>query len=228
MDGVSSPSAALPHAGTAHDAEGWVALLGSPGPGHEEALARLHALLTKACRHQVSLMSAQLPPIGAVRIEELVDEAADEAMVAVLARLPAFEGRSRFTTWAYKFGILYAAVGVRRNLWRHRDVELTSVPEPPARGTSPEQAAEGLELSAAVHAAIRDSLTAHQQRVVVALLIDEVPIDVLAERLGTTRNALYKALHDARARLRRHLTAAGYLPGPQTPSRAEHRTKVTP
>ncbi|GAB3270874.1 sigma-70 family RNA polymerase sigma factor [Sinomonas notoginsengisoli] len=222
MDGIRSPSTAPSHAGGAHDGADWVALLGSPGPGHQEALAQLHALLTKACRHQISLMSAHLPPIGVVRVEEIVNEAADEAMVAVLAKLPTFEGRSRFTTWAYKFGILYAAVGVRRNLWRHRDVELTSVPEPLARMTSPEQLAEGLELSAAVNAAIRDALTLHQRRVVIALLIDEVPIDVLAERLGTTRNALYKTLHDARARLRRHLSAAGYLPEPPTPA------KVTP
>ena len=214
MDGMGSPSVS-PSAGpspahAAHDGGDWVALLSSPGPGHDEALARLHGLLMRACRHQISLMSSHLPPIGSVRVEELVNEAADEAMVAVLAKLPTFEGRSRFTTWAYKFGILYAAVEVRRNLWRHRDVDLTSVPEPQARGTSPEQAAEGLELSAAVHAAIRDALTAHQRRVVVALLIDEVPIDVLAERLGTTRNALYKTLHDARARLRQHLGAAGF------------------
>jgi RNA polymerase sigma-70 factor (ECF subfamily) len=48
----------------------------------------------------------------------------------------------------------------------------------------------------------------------VALVIDEVPIDVLAERLGTNRNALYKTLHDARRKLRVHLRAAGYLADP--------------
>ena len=44
-----------------------------------------------------------------------------------------------------------------------------------------------------------------------ALLVDDVPIDILAERLGTNRNALYKTLHDARVRVRAFLTAAGYL-----------------
>jgi RNA polymerase sigma-70 factor (ECF subfamily) len=52
--------------------------------------------------------------------------------------------------------------------------------------------------------------------VTVALLVDEVPIDVLAERLGTTRNALYKTLHDARVRLRAHLTASGHLSPPES------------
>ena len=50
--------------------------------------------------------------------------------------------------------------------------------------------------------AIADRLTAHQRRVLLALAVDGVPIDVLAERLGTTRGALYKTLHDARTRLR--------------------------
>jgi RNA polymerase sigma-70 factor (ECF subfamily) len=56
-----------------------------------------------------------------------------------------------------------------------------------------------------------DVLTPHQRSIATALLVDEVAIDVLAERLGTTRGALYKTLHDARVRLREHLTATGYL-----------------
>jgi RNA polymerase sigma-70 factor (ECF subfamily) len=52
--------------------------------------------------------------------------------------------------------------------------------------------------------------------VTVSILVDGVPIDVLAERLGTTRNALYKTLHDARVRLRAHLTASGHLPTPES------------
>lgn len=222
MDSLSSPSTAPSHAASERSGGEWVLLLSAPGPGHEAALAELHALLLRACRHQVGQMRGYLAGIGPARVEELVNQAADEAMVAVLGRLGSFEGRSRFTTWAYKFGILHAAVEARRNLWRHRDVDLTSVPEQPSRGASPEDAAEGAALSAAVHAAIRESLTAHQRQVVIALLIDEVPIDVLADRLGTTRNALYKTLHDSRARLRRHLTAAGFLPEPAP------ETKVNP
>lgn len=230
MDSVSSPSASGDAvtstvrftAGAERDGAEWVMLLSSPGPGHEAALSELHALLLRACRHQIAHMAGYLSGMGSARVDELVNQAADEAMIAVLGRLGSFEGRSRFTTWAYKFGILHAAVEARRNLWRHRDVDLTSVPEQPSRWASPEDAAEGSALSAAVQAAIREALTAHQRRVVVALLIDEVPIDVLADRLGTTRNALYKTLHDSRARLRRHLAAAGFLPEPAP------ETKVDP
>ena len=50
-------------------------------------------------------------------------------------------------------------------------------------------------------------LTPHQREVLVALAINGVPIDVLAERLDSTRGALYKTLHDARKALRAYLEA---------------------
>jgi RNA polymerase sigma-70 factor (ECF subfamily) len=74
--------------------------------------------------------------------------------------------------------------------------------------------AEASDLARALEDAIATSLSPHQRRVVLALLVDDVPIDVLAERLGSTRNALYKTLHDARARLRRSLVTQGYLDAP--------------
>jgi RNA polymerase sigma-70 factor (ECF subfamily) len=52
--------------------------------------------------------------------------------------------------------------------------------------------------------------------VLLALTVDGVPIDVLAERLSTTRGALYKTLHDARRKLRRSLDEQGLLPGEVT------------
>jgi RNA polymerase sigma-70 factor, ECF subfamily len=201
-----------PRVGGSSDA--WVELLSTPGPGHEDALHRLHQLLLRAARHQVSQMYGRLPAVGGVRVDELINQAADEAMVAVLRNLADFQGRSSFSTWAYKFGILHAAVEVRRNMWRHRDVTLEGLPDPLATNTSPEQFSEARDFSDAVSAAIDRELSAHQRQVVIALLVDQVPIDVLAERLGTTRNALYKTVHDARRRLRRHLTSIGYLNAP--------------
>jgi RNA polymerase sigma-70 factor, ECF subfamily len=195
----------------------WVRLLTTPGPGHHEALQRLHELLLRAARQQVSRMQPALATIGRVRQDDIINQAADEAMVSLLGKLSTFEGRSRFSTWAYKFGILQAGVEVNRNLWRHRDVPLDDVWEPLSADASPEQYAEATDFSRAVGSAIQETLTDHQRRVVLALLVDDVPIDVLAERLGTSRNALYKTLHDARTRLRAHLTAAGFLPAALTP-----------
>jgi len=195
----------------------WLKLLSTPGPGHHEALQRLHDLLLRAARQQVSRMQPILGTIGRVRQDDIINQAADEAMVSLLGKLSTFEGRSRFSTWAYKFGVLQAAVEVNRSMWRHRDVPLDDVIEPLAAGASPEQFSEAADFSAAVRSAITHTLTDHQRRVVLALLVDDVPIDVLAERLGTSRNALYKTLHDARKRLRAYLIAAGFLPAAMTP-----------
>ena len=190
--------------------EEWIARLSVPGPVREETIARLHDLMLRAASHQVGRMP-DAAGLGSSRRAEIVHAAADEATVSVLARLHTFEGRSRFTTWAYKFGILHAGVEVRRSAWSGREIDLGSIPEPRATGVTPETYAEVRDLSAAVRRAIDVALTPHQRRVAVALLVDEVPIDVLAERLATNRNALYKTLHEARKRLRSHLADEGHL-----------------
>jgi RNA polymerase sigma-70 factor, ECF subfamily len=202
--------------------EDWIAELTSDGPVREDALRRLHALLLRGARFQVSRMSAMRAMVGAAQVEDVITLAADEAMVAVLGKLATFEGRSRFTTWAYKFAVLQAAVELRRQAWSRREVPLDAAPPLIEPRPSPDQYVEGAELAAAVREAIDRVLTPHQRRIALALLVDEVPIDVLAERLGTNRNALYKTLHDARSRLRAHLALEGYLT-PSTRSPGESR-----
>jgi RNA polymerase sigma-70 factor, ECF subfamily len=196
--------------GAERDPDDWVVALSVEGPDHHHALRRLHALLLRAARHQVSRMDTLLDGAGPDVADELTHQAADEAMVALLAKLHTFKGRSRFTTWAYKFGILQAATAVRSHAWRTRQVVLDDDVGVDL-GPSVEEYAETADLARAVRRAIDEALTPHQRRIMLALLVDEVPIDVLAERLDTTRNALYKTLHDARVRVRADLTAAGYL-----------------
>jgi len=135
--------------------------------------------------------------------------------VSVLRRLDDFRGESRFTTWAYKFALVEAAVKVRRRAWRDRDVTLLpetwSQFEDPA--AAPPASAERAALLGAIQEGIHRQLTPHQRRVLVALALNGVPIDVLAERLGSNRNALYKTLHDARRALRAHLESHGFSGG---------------
>ncbi len=190
----------------------WLADLALDGPAHQVALRRLHEVLLRASRHQVRRLHDLLPGAGAGELEDLAQQAADDALVAVLRQLGTFEGRARFTTWAYKFGVLHAGVAVRRQAWRHREVPLPDTVMVADTSPSPADLTEAAQLARAVEAAIATSLTPHQRRVVRALLIEDVPIDVLAERLGSTRNALYKTLHDARRRLRTALDATGHLP----------------
>jgi RNA polymerase sigma-70 factor (ECF subfamily) len=219
---VSHDQYAARQAGTPAPGEDWIADLTSDGPVRDDALRRLHALLLRAARFQVSRMSALRAMVGPAQVEDVITLAADEAMVAVLGKLSTFEGRSRFTTWAYKFAVLQAAVELRRQAWSRREVPLDAAPQLIEQRPSPDQYAEGAELAAAVREAIDRVLTPHQRRIALALIVDEVPIDVLADRLGTNRNALYKTLHDARSRLRAHLSLQGYLT-PSTRSPGETR-----
>ena len=113
-----------------------------------------------------------------------------------------------FTTWAYKFALLEAAVKARRRAWQGREIVIDA--ELPATGLTAQEHAENAELLRAVREAVRTALTPHQREVFTALALNGVPIDVLAERLHTTRGALYKTLHDARRKLRAELAAAGH------------------
>jgi RNA polymerase sigma-70 factor (ECF subfamily) len=213
--GIAVAGGAAPTPGLTGDPaeRDWVSELRSDGPVHEAALRDVHALLLRACRHQVWQMRGLLPRLGAVEAEELVNGAADEALVHLLGRLDSFEGRARFTTWAYKFAILQTANEVRRRAWASTEVSLSDDLALTFTVDGPEARAEANDLGRAVVRALAEALTSYQRRIAIALLVDEVPVDVLAERLGTTRGALYKTLHVARSRIRAHLVASGHLPG---------------
>jgi RNA polymerase sigma-70 factor, ECF subfamily len=192
----------------------WLRSLQADGSVRDEAVARLHALLLRAARFEVARRRPTMPHLRGNDLDDIANEAADDALVSVLRRLDDFRGASRFTTWAYKFALLEAAVKLRKRAWQGREVPLE--PESwglfSSTGLEPGAAAEQSELLATLQRAISEVLTEHQRRVLVALALNGVPIDVLAERLDTTRGALYKTLHDARQKLRRHLESCGLQP----------------
>jgi RNA polymerase sigma-70 factor, ECF subfamily len=192
----------------------WIADLKDLGERHDEAVARLHELLLRAARFEVNRRRAKLPHLRGDDFDDLAMQSADDALVAVLSKLDSYRGESKFTTWAYKFALLEAAVKLRRRAWQGREVPLEPEVWPlfPASGPSPESSAERSELFEELQAAIVEQLTPHQREVLVATTLNDVPIDVLAERLNTTRGALYKTLYDARQKLRATLVARGMTP----------------
>jgi RNA polymerase sigma-70 factor, ECF subfamily len=193
----------------------WLERLAPASPQREAAIVELHALLLKAARFEVSRRRELLSHLRGDDHEDLAQQSADDALMAILGKLGQFRGESRFTTWAYKFALLEAGVNVRRRAWQGREIPLEDEGWAVLAnlGTPVQRHAEDAELFGALRDEIEQSLTTHQREVLVAVTLNDVPIDVLAERFGSTRGALYKTLHDARQNLRAALTKRGFQLG---------------
>jgi len=186
------------------DSEAWVAALRGPSAIRHEATARLYALLLRGVHFELSRSN-----VATEDLDALETQIADAALGAVVASLDDFHGQSRFTTWASKFALREAAVTLRRRTWRGREVSFEIQDRLPR----------------AVEETLRrgrwDSLSPRQRNVFTALVLNDVPIDVLAEHLGSTRGELYRTLHDAR-----HALRAGLLEVVEPPSSSASEVEV--
>jgi RNA polymerase sigma-70 factor, ECF subfamily len=187
----------------------WLVRLTGSGRERDDAIADLLALLAEAARFVLARRRGLVSNFPRETIDDLADEAAGEALIQVLEHLDDYRGASRFTTWAWKFAFYEALQAVRRRSWMGREIPVEDAAwwSTLAHTASPEELLEQRELLSALQNGIEHALTPHQRSVFVALAVNGVPVDVLADRLGTTRGALYKTLHEARRRLRRHLSA---------------------
>jgi RNA polymerase sigma-70 factor, ECF subfamily len=190
----------------------------SAGDGalRQEAERALHARLLRIALAEVNRRSAGTPVTGP-ELTDVAHQAADDAMLAILAKLTGFRGESRFTTWAYRFVILEVSSKLGRHYWRNAPVALDAAQWerlPDRLGIDPQQLAESAGILAEVRRVVDDELTAHQRRIFVAIVVDAIPLDALAAKLGLQRNAIYKVIFDARRKIRRALVANGYLEDP--------------
>jgi RNA polymerase sigma-70 factor (ECF subfamily) len=199
----------------APDAESaeWVRSLRSDGAEGDAALQRLHGLLLRVARAELWRRNSRRL-IDGPELDDLAHQACADAMVAITAKLDKFRHESRFTTWAYRFVILEVSNKLGRHFWKAPDVSIDDEDWdrlPGSFGLDPQHRAEWQELIGALRRAIDETLTPHQRRLFVAIILNGVPVDALAVELGSNRNAIYKALFDARRKLRRTLVANGYM-----------------
>jgi RNA polymerase sigma-70 factor, ECF subfamily len=196
----------------------WVRELQADGEEQAAALEALRAYLVRAARYGLHRSRGQLSH-DAFDLDQLAQDCAQDALLAILGHLPDFRGDSRFTTWAYKFAINMALAAARRESRKH--VSLAAVleapghawlPEAEALPADPEHRVRRAEAWAIIQTAMDDDLSGRQRRALRAVIADEVPLDDLVRHWGTTRNALYKLLHDARRRLKTRLEARGFSP----------------
>jgi RNA polymerase sigma-70 factor, ECF subfamily len=192
----------------------WLCRLGSSASAQRQAAEReLHDRLLRIALTEVRRRSASSPVTG----QELVDvahQAAGDAMLAMLAKLGEFRGESRFTTWAYRFVILEVSSKLGRHYWRNPPVALDAAQWellPDRLGLDPHQQAEAAYILAEIRHVVDAELTAHQRRIFIAVVVDGIPLNALAEKLDLQRNAIYKVIFDARRKIRRALVAKGYL-----------------
>ena len=192
----------------------WVEGLQASGRAHEDCVTALYAVLIRVARHEVARRAGSLQVYGP-ELEDIAQQATDDALMAIRTKVAGFRGDSRFTTWAYRFVMLEVSSKMGRHFWRDRRASLDDAAWerlPDLAAGAPDQHTVQREMFAALRRAIDQDLTRLQRRVFVAIALNQVPMDAFARDLGASRNAIYKTLFDARRKLRASLLAAGYEP----------------
>lgn len=191
----------------------WLAALKVRGEAQETALADLRAILVSGLSRG---LAAWLDP-RSEQLQALAEEASQEALVRILERLHTFEGRSQFTTWAYKVAIRIALTKLRRKQWQDVSLEQMLGSETDAAHevsiidaqAGPEHLVEQQDMLLQIGRILREELTGRQLAVMQAVAWRGVPMEALAQKMGVERNALYKMMHDARLKLKRRLARDG-------------------
>jgi RNA polymerase sigma-70 factor (ECF subfamily) len=203
--------------------EEWLEELRASGAAQEAAIADLRNLLLRTVLFFFSRNLGDFERLARAEILQLAEDCAQEALIAVMNHLSDFRGDSKFTTWAYKFGINIALMTARRERWKGVSLDQLSFADDGSLSEwlmrdkssefTPDQSAMQSEIREIIREVIEQDLTDKQRRVLNLMIFNEVPMDEVARRLNTNRNAIYKMLHDARRKLKNRLQARGFEVG---------------
>jgi len=201
----------------------WVHDLVAEPEVRDPAIQDLRQRLQRGIYYYLSRERSDLADLASEEIQQMSEDFAQDATLRVIANLDSFRGDSRFVTWATKIAVRVAISEMRRA--RYKDFSLDALtensgdlkPETTNAMAStpldrPESALEKQDVLQKINHAFEDALTPRQRNALEAVVLEGVPMDVVAERMGTNRNALYKLIHDARRKLRSHLEAQGLSP----------------
>jgi RNA polymerase sigma-70 factor (ECF subfamily) len=200
--------------------EEWLQELKASGAVQGAAIADLRNLLLRTVLFFFSRNLGDFKGLARDQILQLAEDCAQEALLAIMNHLSDFRGDSKFTTWAYKFAINIALMTARRERWKDVSLDQLSsfdgqvfsewVMRDKSPGLAPDQSTMQGEIRAIIREVIERDLTDKQRRVLIMIVFNEVPMDEVARRLATNRNAIYKMLHDARRKLKGSLQARGF------------------
>lgn len=196
------------------DNAAWIGDLQAGGAQREAALADLHDRLVATLPYGLSRWLTPNDP----QFDALIEDVTQDALMRALEMLATFEGRSQFTTWVYKIAVRLALTELRRRRWKDVSLEeLTEeragAPATPSWMAAPEAGPEGrAERSQAmemIRRMMQEELSPRQRQALTAIAVNGVPMDEVARRMQTNRNALYKLLHDARLKLKKRMDKEG-------------------
>jgi RNA polymerase sigma-70 factor (ECF subfamily) len=151
-------------------------------------------------------------------LEHQVEDFVQDAILRILDKLDTFRGESKFTTWAQKVAVRVAFTEMRRKRWKDVSIEdllpedsgdftplVLSDPSP-----NPERRATQKSLLKMIDQILSEDLTERQRTALLAIMHGGMPLEEVAKRMDTNRNALYKLLHDARKQMRSRLQEKGF------------------
>jgi RNA polymerase sigma-70 factor (ECF subfamily) len=186
-------------------------------PAQAEAIEDLRLYLLRAVLYFFSQNPGELRGLARDEIEQIAQDLAQDALLTILKNLDEFRGESKFTTWAYRFAINMSLVEARRQRWKNvsldRLLENTDLPDlqfEDKDSPDPDRAAQQQEIWEAVRDVIQNELTERQRAILTAVVFDDVPVDLVTREFKMNRNAVYKMVHDARAKLKKRLEERGF------------------
>ncbi len=180
------------------------------GPDQDQAIEDLRKVLKRGLIYSLSSRIK-------TDLETQVDDFVQDAILRILDKLDTFRGESRFTTWAQKVAVRVAFTELRRQRWK--DISLEDLmPEDSGDFTplvladpspNPEKRATQTILTEMIETMLKEDLTDRQRTAMMAIMKGGMPLEEVARRMDTNRNALYKLLHDARKQMRKGLLEKG-------------------
>ena len=180
------------------------------GPDQDQAIEDLRKVLKRGLIYSLSSRIK-------TDLETQVDDFVQDSILRILDKLDTFRGESRFTTWAQKVAVRVAFTELRRQRWK--DISLEDLmPEDSGDFTplvladpspNPEKRATQTILTEMIETMLKEDLTDRQRTAMMAIVKGGMPLEEVARRMDTNRNALYKLLHDARKQMRKGLLEKG-------------------
>lgn len=194
--------------------EEWLHALRSHGATQQGAIEELRDYLLRVVLLYISRDRSDLAHFHPDELQHLAEDWAQGALLTILNKLDTFRGQSKFTTWAYRIVINLAAGELRHRRWSALSLEALPDEEEElplmsmigdARTQDPERANQQEEVLTIIQRIIDEELTDRQRMALTNLLFRGMPMDEVAERLGTNKNNVYKIMHDARRKLKKRL-----------------------